>query len=139
MNLRNLFRKKQVFTATFAGITVTRRGYEHEKEYTWHGQASLFGIDCLLTVTHRTDDEFRNAEREYLLAKQNEDAILKDMNADLSAQKYSQEQLQPIAGTGIIYAEHDHLTISYSIAIKGFNLFSTMSQGEHGAANVFEM
>ena len=61
MNLRNLFRKKQVFTATFAGITVTRRGYEHEKEYTWQGQASLFGIDCLLTVTHRTDDEFRNA------------------------------------------------------------------------------
>ena len=99
----------------------------------------MFGIDCLLTVTHRTDDEFRNAEHEYLLAKQNEDAILKAINADLAAQKHSQEQLQPIAGTGIIYVEHDHITISYSIAIKGFNLFSTMSQGEHGAANVFEM
>ena len=139
MNLRNLFRKKQIFTATFAGITVTRRGYEHEKEYTWQGQASLFGIDCLLTVTHRTDDEFRNAEHEYLLAKQNEDAILKAMNADLAAQKHSQEQLQPIAGTGIIYVEHDHITISYSIALKGFDVFSTISQGEHGAANVFEM
>lgn len=139
MNLRNLFRKKQIFTATFAGITVTRRGYEHEKEYTWSGQASLFGIDCLLTVTHRTDDEFRCAEREYLLAQQNENVILKDIYADLAAQKYSQEQLQPIAGTGIIYAERDHIAISYSIAIKGFNLFSTMSQGEHGAANVFEM
>ena len=69
MNLRNLFRKKQIFTATFAGITVTRRGYEHEKEYTWHGQASLFGIDCLLEVCHRTDDEFRCAEREYLLGR----------------------------------------------------------------------
>lgn len=139
MNLRNLFRKKQIFTATFAGITVTRRGYEHEKEYKWHGQASLFGIDCLLTVTHRTDDEFRCAEREYLLAQQNENVILKDIYADLAAQKYSQEQLQPIAGTGNIYVEHDHITISYSIAIKGFDVFSTMSQGEHGAANVFEM
>ena len=139
MNLRNLFRKKQIFTATFAGITVTRRGYEQEKEYKWHGQASLFGIDCLLEVCHRTDDEFRCAEREYLLAKQNENVILKDMYADLAAQKYSQEQLQPIAGTGNIYVEHDHLTISYSIALKGFDVFSTISQGEHGAANVFEM
>lgn len=94
MHFKNLFKKKQDFTRKFASLTITRRGYEHEKSYRWKGKATLFGIESEIIVEVQNEEEFLKAEKEFLLAKENEQEIFSSMQKDLKSRKIDPEFLR---------------------------------------------
>lgn len=138
MHFKNLFKKKQDFTRKFASLTVTRRGYEHEKSYRWKGKATLFGIESEIFVEVQNEEEFLKAEKEFLLAKENEQEIFSSMQKDLKSRKIDPEFLHPIKDSGSMDVCHDHVTIGYSSEKAGYSVYSTMSEGIHCIAEVMK-